>query len=212
MSNSSELEREGILFVVSAPSGAGKTSLCKQIVDFSPALGHSTSFTTRECRDGEQDGHDYHFVTPEVFKGMARRGEFVEWAEVHGNCYGTARKTLEGALAAGQDLLLEIDWQGAAQLREHGIDGVYIFVLPPGFDELRKRLEGRGTDSSDIIERRLVNARRELAEAFRYDYQVINDDFAQALEEFKAIVVAEHCRSSRQRGRFKKLFPALDAD
>jgi len=204
--------REGVLFVVSAPSGAGKTSLCKQIVDFFPSLGHSVSFTTRACRPGEQDGRDYHFISVERFAGMAERGEFVEWAEVHGNRYGTARITLEEARRAGVDLLLEIDWQGAAQLRDNGVDGVYVFILPPGFDELRKRLEGRGTDAPEVIEQRLKNARRELSEAFSYDYLVVNDQFDHAVGELKAIVTAERCRSRRQRSRFRQLFPQLDGE
>lgn len=212
MSNNPHPEREGILLVVSAPSGAGKTSLCKQIVDFFPLLGHSVSFTTRPQREGERNGHDYHFVSGAEFKAMVVGDEFVEWAEVHDNCYGTARKTLEDARAAGKDLLLEIDWQGAAQLRKNGVDGVFVFILPPSFEELRRRLEGRGTDSPEVIERRLQNARRELAEAFRYDYLVINDDFAQAVEELKAIITAEHCRSQRQRKIFKQLFPAISAE
>jgi len=212
MSNSCAAAGEGLLFVVSAPSGAGKTSLCKQIVDFFPALGHSVSFTTRAKRDGEQDGLDYHFVSAQQFASMVKNNEFVEWAEVHDNCYGTARKTIDAARASGHDLLLEIDWQGAAQLKENGVEGVYVFILPPGFEELRKRLEGRGTDAPEVIERRLQNARRELAEAFRYDYLVVNDNFDQALSEFKAIVTAEHCRSTRQLNSFYQLFPALEAE
>jgi len=204
--------REGVLFVISAPSGAGKTSLCKQVVDFFPALDHSISFTTRPSRSGEQDGRDYHFVSGEVFQGMIEAGEFVEWAEVHGNRYGTARRTLEAARDAGKDLLLEIDWQGAAQLRDNGVDGVYVFILPPGFEELHKRLVGRGTDAQEVIERRMQNARRELGEAFRYDYLVVNDVFNQALDELKAIVTAEHCRARRQRRSFHRLFPGLVAE
>jgi len=207
-----ESGREGVLFVVSAPSGAGKTTLCKQIIDFFPALDHSISFTTRSRRDGEQDGRDYHFITVERFEEMAVLGEFAEWAEVHGNRYGTARRTLEEARAGGRDLLLEIDWQGAAQLRENGVDGVYVFILPPGFDELRKRLEGRGTDAPEIIERRMANARQELSEAFCYDYLVVNDSFDHAVEELRSIVVAERCRSRRQQGRFRQLFPQLELD
>ncbi|PLY02973.1 MAG: guanylate kinase [Desulfuromonas sp.] len=212
MSSNVSAAREGVLFVVSAPSGAGKTSLCKQIVDIFPTLGHSISFTTRPQRSGEQDGVDYHFVSPEQFAAMVEDNEFAEWAEVHGNCYGTARKTIDAARDAGEDLLLEIDWQGAAQLRGNGVDGVFVFILPPSFEELRKRLEGRGTDAPEVIEQRLQNARRELQEAFRYDYQVVNDDFAQALQELKSIVAAEHCRAVRLRGQFEKLFPAIVAE
>ncbi len=190
----------GNLFVVSAPSGAGKTTLCKEIIDLFPRLRHSVSYTTRPARAGEVDGRDYHFVTREVFENMIAAGQFAEWAEVHGNRYGTAIATLQSAQQSGFDILLEIDCQGAAQIKKNYRQGVFIFILPPSLDELRRRLEGRGTDSDEIIARRIDNARGEIQEAIWYDYLVVNDDFAVALEQFKAIVLAENCRTGRVLG------------
>jgi guanylate kinase len=191
------MNREGILFVISAPSGAGKTSLCKEIVDFSPCLRHSISFTTRPARSGEKDGFDYHFVSPEIFDAMVSEGAFAEWAEVHGNRYGTALETLETGRREGLDLLLDIDCQGAAQIKKTYNRGVFIFILPPSFDELRRRLEGRNTDNPADIERRMTNAQGEIREARWYDYLVVNDEFSKALEQVEAIIVAERCRTSR---------------
>lgn len=189
------MERKGIIFVISAPSGAGKTSLCKELVDFFPTLRHSVSYTTRLRRAGEEEGIDYHFVDPEVFQGMAAGGEFAEWAEVHGNFYGTAHATLEAARRAGRDILLDIDCQGAEQLRRTLERAVFIFILPPDMEELRRRLQWRNTDTAEVIERRITNARGEIRRAPDYDYLVINDDFSRALEQLKAIIRAEGCRS-----------------
>ncbi len=200
------MKRDGILFVVSAPSGAGKTSLCKEIIDFFPGLRHSVSYTTRAIRPGEVDGVDYHFVSKQTFEAMAGRGEFAEWAEVHGNCYGTAISTLEAAQAAGYDVLLEIDCQGAAQLKENLENGVFIFILPPDYDVLRRRLEGRQTDAPEVIERRIANAAGEIKEAVWYDYIVINDDFAVAVDEFKAIITAEGCCTEKVLATVKEKF------
>lgn len=199
------VEREGIIFVISAPSGAGKTSLCKEVIDFFPGLRHSVSYTTRPIRPGERDGVDYHFVTREVFAAMVAEGAFAEWAEVHGNCYGTAIETLESCRAAGRDVLLDIDYQGAAQLKKAWQGGVFIFILPPSLDELNRRLQGRNTDAPEVIERRIANARGEIREAGWYDYLVINDDFAVALEQLKAILTAEGCRTTRYRSSVNEL-------
>lgn len=187
----------GILFVISAPSGAGKTSLCKEIIDFFPDLRHSVSFTTRPQRRGEQDGVDYHFVLPDVFAAMIADGAFAEWAEVHGNRYGTAIKTLQNSSFAGIDILLDIDCQGAAQLKKNYRHGVFIFIVPPGYEELRRRLQWRDTDAETVIEQRLANARGEIAESVWYDYLVVNDDFQVALGQLKAIITAERCRTPR---------------
>lgn len=200
------MPREGILFVISAPSGAGKTSLCKEIIDFFPGLRHSVSYTTRPARAGERAGTDYHFVSPEIFAGMIARGEFAEWAEVHGNRYGTSLKALQSAREAGQDILLDIDCQGAAQLKKTYRQGVFIFILPPTLQELRRRLEGRNTDSREVIERRIANASGEIREAVWYDYLVVNEEFSEALEELKAIVVAEGCCTGRVLGTLPEEF------
>ena len=157
--------RKGILYVISAPSGAGKTSICRQVLKDIPDLHQSISYTTRRARTGELDGFDYNFVSKETFEQMASDGEFAEWAEVHGNCYGTAKETLDKAASEGKDVLLDIDYQGAEQLRNSGLDGVFIFILPPDMKELRKRLEFRQTDDEEVISRRMENAAGEIAEA-----------------------------------------------
>lgn len=198
-------EREGILFVISAPSGAGKTTLCKEIIDFFQSLRHSVSYTTRPQRPGEQDGIDYHFVTRTVFDAMVAQGAFAEWAEVHGNRYGTAIETLERFRAEGRDVLLDIDCQGARQLKRSYREGVFIFVLPPSLTELQRRLHGRNTDSPEVIARRIANARDEIREAVWYDYLVINDDFSQAFSELKSIVLAEGCRTPRRRAKISRI-------
>ncbi len=200
------LRREGIVFVISAPSGAGKTSLCKEIVDFLPDLRHSVSFTTRPRRPGERDGVDYNFVSAGEFAAMVERGAFAEWAEVHGNRYGTALETLEAFRREGVDLLLDIDCQGAAQLKRSIRQGVFVFILPPGLEELRRRLEGRGTDAPEVIERRIANALGEIRQASWYDYLVLNDDFQTALEQFKAIFTAERCRATRLQDGLARMF------
>ncbi|KIH76770.1 guanylate kinase [Geoalkalibacter ferrihydriticus] len=199
MSNDRTASTRGSLFVVSAPSGAGKTTLCRRIIDIFPNLRHSVSFTTRSMRPGEREGVDYFFVDPEVFAQMIAAGSFAEWAEVHGNRYGTAIDTLEQWRNCGHDVLLDIDIQGANQLRKsYGqSEAVFIFILPPDLTELRRRLEGRGTDAPEVIERRISNARGEIQASTDYDYIVINDDFEMALTQLKSIIVAEGCRSSR---------------
>ena len=190
-------QREGILFVLSAPSGAGKTSLCRELIDSLPDLSQSTSFTTRQKRDGEQDGVDYHFINPEAFQNKIKQQQLVEWAEVHGNLYGTSLETLQDAAGKGIDLLLDIDCQGAAQLKNNYHQGVFIFILPPDFVELEKRLRDRGTDSENVIQRRLKNAEQEISQAHWYDYLVVNDDIKSARDRIIAIVTAERCRSFR---------------
>jgi len=189
--------REGIFFVISAPSGAGKTSLCKEIIDIFPELRQSVSYTTRSARAGEVHGVDYYFVSPETFDRMIADGAFAEWAEVHGNRYGTAIETLQTSRAMGNDLLLDIDCQGARQIKEKYGEGVFIFILPPSIDELKRRLLGRNTDSSETIEQRIRNAEGEIREASWYDYLIVNDDFQKALVELKSIILAEGCRAFR---------------
>ena len=189
------MERQGLLYVISAPSGAGKTTLCHALIDLLPELGHSISFTTRPIRVGEVDGVDYHFVSLVTFQQMIDDKAFVEWAEVHGNYYGTAVKTLTDACDSGRDILLDIDFQGAVQLKERGVEAVFIFIAPPSFSELESRLRGRNTDSAEVVACRIKNAHGEMQEAKWYDYVIINDDLDVALMELKSVICAERCRS-----------------
>jgi len=197
--------REGILFVLSAPSGAGKTSLCRELIDSLSDLRQSISFTTREKRSGEQEGVDYYFIEPEAFQKKIAAKELAEWAEVHGNLYGTSLQTLTDAAGQGTDLLLDIDCQGAAQLKNCYERGVFIFILPPDYAELEKRLRDRGTDDETVIQRRLENSRQEISQAFWYDYLVVNDDLKLARDRIVAIVTAERCRSHRTAYLLDKL-------
>ncbi len=189
--------REGIIFVISAPSGAGKTSLCRELIDSLPDLRQSISFATRQPREGERDGVDYHFVGVDTFQKMIKQQQLAEWAEVHDNLYGTSLATLDTAAEGGNDLLLDIDCQGASQLKKNYQQAVFIFILPPDYVELEKRLRGRGTDNEMVVTLRLENAKKEIPTARWYDYLVVNDDFKLAKKQLIAIVTAERCRSFR---------------
>ena len=191
------MKRQGILFIISAPSGAGKTTLCKEVVDIFQNLRHSVSYTTRAPRPGEVHGRDYIFVSPSEFEKMITAGEFAEWAEVHGNHYGTAIKSLDEYRTRGIDVILDIDCQGARQLKERYGDGVFIFILPPSFHELRRRLDSRNSDSDEVKERRIRNASDEIKELGWYDYIIVNDLFSKAVEELKSVLIAEQCRTLR---------------
>ncbi len=180
----------GTLYIVAAPSGAGKTSLTRALLEREPGMVLSVSYTSRPPRPGEIDGVHYHFITRAEFEAMIARGEFFEHAIVHGDLKGTARAPVERTLAQGKDVLLEIDWQGARQVREK-LDGtVSIFILPPSRPELERRLRARASDSEDVIRRRLTDSRLDLAHAPEFDYSIVNDDFAAALAELCAIVEA----------------------
>jgi guanylate kinase len=199
----------GNLFVVAAPSGAGKTSLTRALLAQEPAIRLSVSYTTRPPRPNERDGVDYHFVTPERFAALKDAGEFLEHAHVHGNSYATGASWLRAQVDAGQDVLLEIDWQGAAQVRKLVPASVHIFVLPPSLDSLRERLTLRGQDDAATIERRLAAAREEMKHCGEFDYVIINQEFASAVEDLRAIVRASRLRSARQRAFHRKLFEQL---
>jgi guanylate kinase len=188
----------GCLFIVSAPSGAGKTSLVSALLAADPRVKKSTSYTTRSPRPGEQNGRHYHFVSPAEFDQMLARGELLENALVHGNHYGTSRQTVENDCAAGTDVLLEIDWQGAAQIRKLKPEAIAIFVLPPSLEVLEERLRGRAQDSPEVIAGRLAAARGEIAHASEFDYVIINDDFDRAAQDLISIVRAERLRLPRQ--------------
>ena len=185
---------KGKLFVIAAPSGAGKTSLIEAVMRADPSLKISVSYTTRQPRKGEKDGVDYHFVDESTFKRMRERGEFLENAEVHGNRYGTAKRVIVEALERGDDLLLEIDWQGAAQVRRIFPDCVGIFILPPSVEELERRMRARGQDSDAVIRRRVQNAREELQHAGEFNYAIINKDFETAKQELAEILGKERAK------------------
>ncbi len=190
----------GILWIVSAPSGAGKTSLSHALVRETATLRSSVSFTTRPPRPGEVDGQDYHFISEAQFVAMAERGEFLEHAQVHGNRYGTGESWVKKQLFAGTDCLLEIDWQGARLVRERLPEHtVSIFILPPSLQALSERLRGRGQDSDEVIAKRLAAAREELLHYDEFDYLVVNEDFPCALADLRSVVRAEHLRRSRQQ-------------
>jgi guanylate kinase len=181
----------GSLFIVSAPSGAGKTTLCTKVLSFTPNLHFSVSYTTRQPRSGEINDRDYTFISREDFKSMVEKAEFVEWAEVHGELYGTSRDRIETLMDSGKDVILDIDTQGALQIKEHYREGIYIFVLPPSFGILKTRLEKRETDSRNEINKRLRTALSEIKTYAQYDYVIINDIFEDALKELESIIIAQ---------------------
>ncbi|MCW3149438.1 guanylate kinase [Stutzerimonas stutzeri] len=199
----------GTLYIVSAPSGAGKTSLVKALIDTQPLVRVSVSHTTRAMRPGEVDGVNYHFISREEFIHRLERDEFLEHAEVFGNLYGTSQRWLEETLAEGYDLILEIDWQGAQQVRRLMPQAKSIFILPPTQEALRQRLNNRGQDSDEIIERRMREAVSEMSHYVEYDYLVINDDFAHALIDLQAIFRANQLQQRTQQQRHARLLSDL---
>ena len=190
-------ERRGILFIISAPSGAGKTTLCKQLSAAIPGLWHSVSYTTRKPRAGEEGGREYYFIDENVFQDMVARNEFLEYAHVYGHWYGTPRKVLMDKMEQGIDVLLEIDVQGALQIKKKFEDGVYIFILPPSLDTLRARLQSRASDSQEEIVRRLHRVKEEVWSFREYYYIVRNDDLAQSFRELQSIFLAERLKTKR---------------
>lgn len=196
---------KGLLIVLSGPSGVGKGTVCAALRKLCPNLVYSVSATTRPPRPGEQEGVNYFFKTREEFERMIEQGELLEWAEYVGNYYGTPRRFVEEMLAQGKDVLLEIEVQGAMQVKRQFPDGVFIFLVPPSMEELRRRIHGRGTEGSGAITERLETARAELAMMAEYDYVVVNDSVEHACERIRAIVTAEHCRRDRLMPRYQKL-------
>ena len=199
----------GTLFVVAAPSGAGKSTLVHALLERESAISLSVSHTTRPPRLGEQSGQQYCFVDRAEFERKIAEGVFLEHAEVHGNLYGTSRTRVTALLEQGRDVLLEIDWQGAEQIRRSQPDCVSVFILPPSRAELERRLRGRGSDSDEVIERRLRNSRGEIAHAHEFDYILVNDAFADALADLQAIVRAVRLRSGLQGQRHERLIADL---
>ena len=212
MGNRQVPERRGILYIISAPSGAGKTTLCKQIVASVSGLWHSVSFTTRQPRPGEEHGREYFFIEEKVFHDMVVRHEFLEYAHVYSNWYGTPRKPLTDKIEQGVDVLLEIDVQGALQVKKKFGDAVSIFILPPSMDILRARLQGRGSDSQEEIVRRLQKVKEEIWSFREYYYIVRNDDLTESLHELKSIVVAERLKTKRMDMQWLKQSFILEKD
>ena len=199
----------GNLFVIAAPSGAGKTSLTRALLERESGIRHSVSYTTRLPRPGERDGVDYHYIDSDRFMALKGTGEFLEHAHVHGNWYATSATWLKAQVAAGQDVLLEIDWQGAAQVRKLLPDSVHVFILPPSPGSLEQRLVKRGQDDPATIARRLAAAREEIRHCGEFDYVIINQDFASAVDDLAAIVRSARLRSPKQRARYRSLIAQL---
>ncbi len=201
----SEQASRGLLFIVSAPSGAGKTTIVEKLVERTPNLRMSRSYTSRAARPGETDGVDYNFVSRARFEAMIAAGEFLEYADVFGNLYGTRAANTEQPLAAGQDVVLVIDVQGARQVRGRGIETVTVFIMPPSLEVLEQRLRGRSKDSEEAIQRRLQVAREEVASFAEYQFVVVNDDLAAAVDRLGSIVVAQRARLQRMRADAEKI-------
>ncbi len=200
---------QGTLYIISAPSGAGKTSLVKQLLQEVAHLTVSISHTTRAMRVGEIDGQDYYFVSLAQFNTMLANDQFLEYAQVFDNFYGTSRHSVEQTLADGTDVILEIDWQGARQIRQMLPDCTSIFILPPSLDVLQQRLQNRGQDNDSVIQRRMAEAVTEMSHHAEFDYLLVNDDFAHALLELKSIVLARRLRIARQQKNLKNLLSQL---
>lgn len=199
----------GSLFIISAPSGAGKTSLVHALLNINPQIGLSVSYTTRNPRPGEYDGKDYHFVSRDTFLAMAKRGEFLESAEVYGNLYGTSQAWISQENAKDHDILLEIDWQGAAQVRRLFSECVSIFILPPSMEALEQRLRGRGKDNEEVIAKRMAAVREDVAHVAEFDYVIINDNLNEALRELNAVVLSARLRCAKQLSRHQLLINQL---
>lgn len=204
------MDYPGNLFVVAAPSGAGKSSLVKALLELDKHLDVSVSHTTRAPRGQEQDGREYHFVSVPAFREKIDAGDFFEWAEVHGNLYGTSRQAIEARVAGGQDVVLEIDWQGALQIKALFARAILIFVLPPSWQELEQRLRRRGEDSDEVIATRMQNARLEVAQAKHFDYVIINGLFETALFDLKTVVHSQRLKYASQMRSKTGVFQALD--
>ena len=202
-------QNKGNLYIVSAPSGAGKTSLVKALLEADANVRVATSYTTRACRLGEVDGVNYHFVSSQQFQQMIENAEFVEYAEVFGNYYGTSQKQIEELLSAGSDVILEIDWQGAQQIRKMMPDAKSIFILPPSRDALSERLKNRGQDEQSVIDARMAASVNEISHYVEFDYIVVNDDFSEALMQLQAIFVAKRLEIVAQGQRLSVMIEGL---
>jgi len=199
----------GNIFIVCAPSGAGKTSLVKALLAGNQSIKVSVSYTSRSPRPSEIEGKDYHFVSRETFLSMAQQGDFIESAEVYGNLYGTSQSWIASEIAGGRDILLEIDWQGAQQVRQKFPSSIGIFILPPSLEALQYRLQGRAQDSAEVIAKRLEAAQTDIAHVVEFDYVIINDLMEEAIKQLGAIIVAESLRRSRQIFKHQNLINQL---
>jgi guanylate kinase len=204
------METPGNLFVVAAPSGAGKSSLVKALLELDSHLAVSVSHTTRAPRGQEHNGREYWFVDEPAFRAMIDRGEFFEWAQVHGHLYGTSRTAIEARLMRGEDVVLEIDWQGAQQIKKLFPQAITVFILPPSWAELEQRLQRRGEDKAEVIATRMANAREEVAHAREFDFVIINALFETALFDLKTVVHSQRLRYAAQRRNKEQVFAALD--
>ena len=203
------MDYPGNVYVVAAPSGAGKSSLVKALMELDAAVRPSVSHTTRPPRGQEKDGREYHFVSDEAFDALIQKEAFLEWATVHGHRYGTSRESIEQRIAQGADVVLEIDYQGALQIKKIFANAVLIFILPPSWDELRSRLQNRGEDSLDVIETRIKNAAHEMSQAPKFDFVIINELFERALFDLKAIVHSQRLKYKALRRARADIFQAL---
>lgn len=188
----------GILFIISSPSGGGKGTIIREVLRTVPNIGYSVSFTTRAIREGEENGKHYHFVSHEYFENLIKQGEFLEYAEVHGNYYGTSKRKVEQETLAGRDIILEIDVQGAALVREKAPDAVGVFILPPSFEVLQERLTARQTETDENLALRLKNSRNEVKEFSNFDYVIVNNEVTKAVLDLQSVIYAERCKCARQ--------------
>ncbi|MGD0307794.1 MAG: guanylate kinase [Acidobacteriota bacterium] len=209
------MPRKGSLIIVSGPSGAGKSALASAVISRLKDLHFSVSYTTRAPRGDERDGVEYHFVRKAEFEGLIRGNEFLEWAEVYGNYYGTARKFIDDTLSSGKDVLLDVDVQGARTMRRKRPDAISIFIMPPSYQVLRRRLENRKLDKDYVIEQRLKIARREIVQYKDYDYLIVNDDFDESVKELEAIILGSRCQMTSRAESAEAIvatFGGLDAE
>lgn len=204
------LDVKGILFIISSPSGGGKGTLIKEVLQNVPSIGYSVSFTTRQKREGEENGKHYNFVSHKEFENLIDSDEFLEYAEVHGNYYGTSKNVVEQEISAGRDIILEIDVQGADAVRGKVADSVEIFILPPSFEVLKERLIGRQTENVDTLTTRLENSKNEVKEYSKFDYVIINDELRKAISDLQSIIYAERCKSNRQIEAVNKILDTFD--